>query len=212
MLTASAGCLRGFALLIREEIGVRTLEIVDMAVIEMPDAGGNFVEKVVVVGDEENGAFIALERDVERVNGFEIEVVGRLVKNKDVRFEKHQPAKENARGFSARERFDGLGGVIAAEKHLAEKTAKRLLASERVELRKPFDNGRVGSFVQIMFLREVAYAGFVAPADGATIHAEMAIGIVNEAGRITNERAKQCGLPYTVAAEETDFFIAIYVG
>ena len=40
----------GFAFLVGEEIGVGTLEIVDVAVIEVPDARGDFVEKVVVVG------------------------------------------------------------------------------------------------------------------------------------------------------------------
>ena len=113
----------GFAFLVSEEIGVGTLEIVDVTVVEVPDASGNFVEKIVVVGDEEDGAFVFLQRDVERVDGFEIEVVARLVEDENVGLEQHEAAEKNARGFATGERFDGLCGVVAAEKHLTEKAA-----------------------------------------------------------------------------------------
>jgi hypothetical protein len=42
----------------------------------VPDAGGDFVDQVVVVGDEEDGALVLLEGDVKRVDGFQVEVVG----------------------------------------------------------------------------------------------------------------------------------------
>jgi len=62
-----------------------------------------------------------------------------------------------------------------------------------------------------MFLREVAHAGFVPPANRAP--STRSGGRTHQlAGRVTNERAKQCGLPYTVAAEQPDFFAAIDVG
>jgi len=73
--------LSGFAFLVGEEVFVGTLEIVDMAVVEVPDASGDFVEKIMVVCDEEDGAFVFLQRDVERVDGFQIEVIARLVEN-----------------------------------------------------------------------------------------------------------------------------------
>jgi len=181
--------------LVGEEVGVRTLEIVDVAVIEVPDARGNFVEKVVVVGDEEDGAFVFLQRDIERVDGFEIEVVARLVEDEHVGLEQHEAAEKNARGFAAGERLDGLGGVVAAEKHLTEKAAKSLLACERIELREPFNDCGARSFVEIVFLREIADAGFVAPADGAAVDAEVAIGFVDETGALRTSELSSVVFP-----------------
>src|SRR5438045_9792071 len=82
-LAAGAGGLGGLAFLVGEEVGVGTLEIVDVAVIEVPDASGNFVEKGVGVGDEEDGAFVFFQRDVGGVCGFWIEVVGWLGEGED---------------------------------------------------------------------------------------------------------------------------------
>ncbi len=122
-LASGAGGLGGFAFLVGEEIGVGALEIVDVTVVEVPDASGNFVEKIVVVGDEEDGAFVFLQRDVECVDGFEIEVIARLVEDENVGLEQHEAAEKDARGFAAGERLDGLGGVVAAKKHLTEKAS-----------------------------------------------------------------------------------------
>src|ERR1051325_211499 len=176
---ARPGGLRGFALLVGEEVRVRPLEIVNVAVVEVPDARGDFIEKVMIVRYEEDRAFVALQRDVECIDGFEIEVVGRLVENKNIRLEKHEATEKDARRFATGKRLDGLGGIVSAEKHLTEQAAQSLLARERIELREPFDHGRVGSFVQIMFLREVAHAGFMAPANRATVHAEVPVGFFN---------------------------------
>ena len=62
----------GLALLVGKEVGVRAPEIVNVTMIEVPDARGDFVEKVVVVCDEEDGAVVFLQRDIERVDGFEV--------------------------------------------------------------------------------------------------------------------------------------------
>jgi hypothetical protein len=60
----------------------------------VPDARGDFVDDVVVVGDEQNCAVVTLESDVERVDGFEVEVVGWLVENQEIWFLQHQAAKD----------------------------------------------------------------------------------------------------------------------
>src|SRR5579863_6506469 len=54
----------GFFFGVGYEFFVGAFEVVDFAVAEMPDAGGDLVDYIVVVGDEEDGAVIALERDV----------------------------------------------------------------------------------------------------------------------------------------------------
>ena len=80
MLSAGSG----FALGIGQEIFVGAFEVVDLALAEMPDARGDFVEDVFVVGDKQNGAFVFLQGNVQGVDGFQVEVVGRLVKNKEI--------------------------------------------------------------------------------------------------------------------------------
>jgi len=186
-LAAGTGGLGGFAFLVGKEIGVGAFEIVDVTVVEVPDARGNFVEKIVVVGDEENSALVFLQRDVKRVDGFEIEVIARLVEDENVGLEEHEAAEKDTSSFAAGESLDGLCGVVAAEKHLTEKAAKGLLAGERIELCEPFDDCGARSLVEIVFLREIADAGFVAPADGAAVDAEVAIGFVDETRRVANE-------------------------
>jgi len=62
----------------------------------------HFVEEVVVVRNEEDRAFVTLERDIERVDGFEIEVVGGLVENENIRFEQHERQKRMRAVFRRR--------------------------------------------------------------------------------------------------------------
>ena len=40
---------------------VRALEVLDDTLVKVPDAGGHFVDEVVVVGDEQDGALVLLE-------------------------------------------------------------------------------------------------------------------------------------------------------
>ena len=46
------------------------LEVFDFAAFEVPDAYGNLVDNIVIVGHEEDGAIVFLQRDVERLDGF----------------------------------------------------------------------------------------------------------------------------------------------
>src|ERR1035437_5794391 len=67
------GCrLRGFFVRVGHVFFVRALEVFDFAVVEMPDAGGDFVDQIVIVGDQEHRALVLLEREVEGVDGLEI--------------------------------------------------------------------------------------------------------------------------------------------
>ena len=83
----------------------------------------DFVDQVVVVGDEQDRALVALQGDVERVDGFEVEVVGGLVEDQDVGLGEHELAEEQAGRFAAGERFGRLAAFFAAEEHLAEDAA-----------------------------------------------------------------------------------------
>ena len=82
-------------------LGVGTMEVFDCAVLEMPEAGGDFVDEVVVVGDEKDGAFVALEGDVKGVDGFQVEVAGGLVEDEDVGLGEDELAEGQAGLFAA---------------------------------------------------------------------------------------------------------------
>ena len=84
------------------EVFVRTAEIFEALVGNAPDSGGRFFEQVVIVGDEEERSFEFLQREVEGVDGFEVEVVGGLVEDQDVGLLQHHATEEEARGFPAR--------------------------------------------------------------------------------------------------------------
>ena len=58
---------------------VGALEVFDPALVEVPEAGGYLVDEVVVAGDYRDRSLIALEGDVEGIDGFEVEAVGGLV-------------------------------------------------------------------------------------------------------------------------------------
>ena len=72
--------------------------------LEMPDARGHFVDHVVVVGDEQDRAVVFLQRDIQRVDGLEVEVIGGLVEHQEIRLLQHQAAENQARGFAAGKR------------------------------------------------------------------------------------------------------------
>ena len=51
---------------------VGAVEVFDAALVEVPEAGGYFVDQVVVVGNQKDRSLVALEGDVEGVDGFEV--------------------------------------------------------------------------------------------------------------------------------------------
>src|SRR6185312_11042396 len=89
---------------------VRSFEVFYLVLgrVEVPDARGHFFDQVMVVRDQQDGAFVALQRDVERVDGFEVQMVRGFVEYEDVRLLQHQLAEEQTRGFAAGECVGGL--------------------------------------------------------------------------------------------------------
>ena len=92
--------------------------------VEVPDSGGDFFQQIVIVRDQEQRSLVLLQRDIQRVDGFQIEVVGRLVEHQHVRFLQHQLAEDQPRGLAARQRFGRLHSLVAHEQHLAEQAAQ----------------------------------------------------------------------------------------
>src|SRR5437588_11058726 len=88
---------------------VSALEVFDLVLggIEVPDARGHFLDEVMVMRDQQHRAFVALERDVQSIDGFQVQVVRGFVKDQDVRLLQHQFAEEQARSFAAGQRASG---------------------------------------------------------------------------------------------------------
>ena len=91
---------------------VRAFEVLDLPALEMPDARGDFVDDVVVVGYQQDRAFIFLQGDVERVDGFQVQVIGRLVEHQEIRLLQHQAAEDQPRGLAAGKRVAWASGHL----------------------------------------------------------------------------------------------------
>src|SRR5712692_7496602 len=141
----------------------------------MPDAGGDFVDYVVIVSDEEDGAIVFLQRDVQRVDRFQIKMVSRFVEDEEIRLLQHQLAEDEPRGFTAGESLCGLEGVIAAEEHLPHEAAELLLIGGGIKLPEPVDGGHAFGEGITVVLREIADGDFVAPDDVAAVDGKLAV-------------------------------------
>ena len=139
------------------------------AAFEVPDAGAGLFDEVLVVGDEEDGAFVLLDGLVEGVDAFEVEVVGGLVEDEDVGLLQHDLAEEQAGGFASGEGVGLLEALFALEEHLAEDAADVFLGGLGVELVEPVGGGHAELDGALVVLGEVADGDFVAPLDGAGV-------------------------------------------
>src|SRR5258708_27139845 len=120
---------------------VCSLEIGDfMGALEVPDSGRDFINQILVMRDQQYCSGIALQGNVEGVDRFEIQMVGRLVEHEQVRLLQQQFAKEQSRRFSAGEDVGTLVGIIAREHHLAEYAAKLFGGCGRMPLMEPLQN------------------------------------------------------------------------
>ena len=81
---------------------------IDARAIEMPDPSGNFVDDIVVVSYQQDGPFVPLQGNVERIDGFQVQVIGRLIEHQTIRFLQHQPTENQPCGLTARKSVRGL--------------------------------------------------------------------------------------------------------
>src|SRR5688572_16777490 len=99
---------------------VRPFEIVNRAAVEVPHPRADFLQQILVVRHQEDRALVFLQRHVQRVDRFQIEVVGRLVEHQHVRLLQHDPAEEQARRLATGQGLGRLEAFLAAEQHLPE--------------------------------------------------------------------------------------------
>src|SRR6478752_9388426 len=97
------------ALLVFLVIGKIALEPFDMAVaLEGEDMGRDTVEEPAIVADDHGAAGVILQRLFERTQRVDVEIVGRLVEQQDVRARFQHLGKMDAVALTARERSDLL--------------------------------------------------------------------------------------------------------
>src|SRR6266851_2531427 len=83
---------------------VRPFEVRDLVVaLKMPDSRCHLVYQIVIVGHQQHRTVKTLQRNIQRVDRFQIQMVRRLVEHQHIRLLQHQLAKQQARGFSAGE-------------------------------------------------------------------------------------------------------------
>ncbi len=77
-----------------------------MAPVKLENPFGDVVEKVAVVGDEDDRTVIFLQVPLEPGDAFGVEVVGRFIKEQEVRAFEQDFAEGHAPALAARERAD----------------------------------------------------------------------------------------------------------
>src|ERR1700738_787022 len=99
---------------------VWALEVLDRRVVlEVPQTRRHFINQVVIVRYQQHRALVTLQRDVERVDRFQIEMVRRLIKDEDVGLGENELAERQPRLLAAGERLGLLPALFAAAHHLA---------------------------------------------------------------------------------------------
>src|SRR4051812_39884748 len=185
------------------EFFVSAFEIGDLARLELPDTRADFFDEVLVVRDEQDRSLELLQRDVQRVDRLEIEVVGRFVEDENVRLLQHDAAEQQARRLAARERLGRLEPFFTAEQHLAEKSVDVLARRVGIELVQPLDRGHPLLDQPGVILREIPDRSLVAPAHGSRI--EIARRRRCHAGPVRQQRLQQRRLADAVPATMTIF-------
>src|SRR5688572_23365652 len=88
---------------------------VENAIFELQDRTGNGVEEVAVVRDDEDGAPRPLDEVLQPLYGAQIEVVGRLIEEDEIRLLHQQAGQGDAALLAARERAHRTLPVLGGE-------------------------------------------------------------------------------------------------
>ena len=185
-----------------------SFEVLNLSLFDVPDSSSDLIDQVVIVADQEQCAWIPLQREVESINGFQIKMIRGFVQDEKVRFLQHELTENQPGSFAAGKRFGALQRILTAEQHLAKQTAKFFLGGAAVPIVQPLDDGEAWPDGVPVVLREVADGCLVAPCHGACINGELLIGSVDKSRRITDQRFQKRCLPCSVPADQGDLLSA----
>jgi hypothetical protein len=130
----------------------------DPAAVDEQQRVGRRGEQVAIVRDDDERAVEILQRLGERLAHLDVEVVGRLVEDQELRPATHDQREHQARFLAAGEARDRRLDHVAAEVEAAEEVAQLLLARARIEAREVQHRRRFGVELLELVLREVADA------------------------------------------------------
>ena len=139
----------------------------EAAVFDFEDSGGEAVDEVAVVGDEEDGAGEVADGVEEDVFGAEIEVVGGLVEEEEVRGRDEHLGHGVAVALAAGEDAEFFEDVVAGEHEAAEEGAEFDDGNFGGGSADVVEHDGVGVEDFVLVLREEVGEDVVAFADGA---------------------------------------------
>jgi len=88
-------------------LGIRPAAGIDGGVpvsLHVDGGGRHAVEKVAVMADQQHRARVLVQKLLQKVERFDIKVVGRLVEHQQIAFARHQPGQKQPRLFTPRQR------------------------------------------------------------------------------------------------------------
>ncbi len=198
LLCGRGGLVHGAgALQVGAVIAVVSLDNVYTAITAEPDdAGGDSVEEIAVVGDDEGAAFKAGEGLFQDAEGGQVEVVGRFVEDDDVATFAEHFGELDAIAFATAEQTDGHAGGLLVEEEAFEPCAEADVPATDVDVFKVsgdfLEHGGVGveCFPGLVRIDELDAGAVV---DGALLGFEF-----------LHEQAQKCGLAESIAADDAD--------
>ena len=92
----------------------------DRSILDHPELGGDGIDEIAVVGDEEDGAFEILQRILEHFLSRNVEMIRRLVEQQQAGVVEHQFGQSHPALLAAAQGPNRFEGIIAAEEQAAE--------------------------------------------------------------------------------------------
>src|SRR5690606_6568806 len=164
----------------------------DTTVTQRPDAGRERAEQRAVVAHDENGPVVRLDRILERLDRFDVEVVRRLVEDQQVRAGEHHQREGESGRLAAGEGVRPARGLVAGEAEPAEVALDLAAVPLRPEIVDHVEEGAAGGH-----LRQVL--SIVRDADRLADPERPAID-----GPFADDRTEQRRFPRPVRPDEAD--------
>ena len=82
---------------------------------QIENPGRSFVDEISVMGDVENGSGVMNQRVFQNLLRGDIQMVGRLIEDQEVRLREHQLRQGNTPAFAAAQIADALKDIVAGE-------------------------------------------------------------------------------------------------
>ena len=159
------------------EIGKAAIDSARDAAVEPNRCLRKVFQEAPIVADEHDGGAEAAELGLEPFDRRQVEVIGRLVEEQDVRLRREHPSERGAPGFAAGEI---RGRLLACQPELIEDVARAMRIVARSEPRLDISERR-GIAGEVRLLRQIA--------DGRARLREAAAAVrLGEAGRDLQER------------------------